>query len=60
MTLDGGVWKLWREAPGFWQRYAGQICDDGNRITGAWEVSADGQTWMHDFSLTYIKTSPAT
>jgi hypothetical protein len=60
MTLDGGIWKLWREAPGFWQRYAGQISDDGNKITGAWEGSADGQTWKHDFGLTYIKTNPAT
>jgi hypothetical protein len=23
MSLDGGVWKIWREAPGFWQRYTG-------------------------------------
>jgi hypothetical protein len=60
MTLDGGVWKLYREAPGFCQRYAGQISDDGNKITGAWEGSADGQTWKHDFSLTYTRTSPAT
>jgi hypothetical protein len=60
MTLDDGIWKLWREGPGFWQRYAGQISDDGNKITGAWEVSVDGQTWKHDFSLTHIKTSLAT
>jgi hypothetical protein len=55
MTLDGGVWKLWREAPGFWQRYTGVISSDGNTITGAWETSADGRDWKHDFGLTYIK-----
>lgn len=33
--------------------------DDGNKITGAWEGSADGQTWKHDFGLTYSRTSPA-
>lgn len=55
MSLDGGVWKLWREAPGFWQRYTGVISDDGNRITGAWEGSPDGRQWKHDFGLTYIK-----
>ena len=59
MTLQGGIWKLWREAPGFWQRYAARSPMTG-QITGAWEVSAEGQTWKHDFSLTYIKTSPAT
>ncbi len=25
MRLDGGVWKLRREAPGFWQRYTGEM-----------------------------------
>ncbi len=55
MSLDGRVWKLWREAPGFWQRYSGLISDDGTTITGAWEGSADGQEWKHDFGLTYLK-----
>jgi len=59
MSLDGGVWKLWREAPGFWQRYTGVISDDGTRITGAWEGSPDGQEWKHDFGLTYIKAGRA-
>jgi hypothetical protein len=56
VTLDGSAWKVWREAPGFWQRYAGLISGDGSTITGAWEGSADGQEWRHDFGLTYIKT----
>jgi hypothetical protein len=55
MTLDGRTWKIWREAPGFWQRYTGLISDDGNTITGAWENSADGQEWKHDFGLTHAK-----
>lgn len=42
-------------ATGFWQRYTGLISGDGNRITGAWEGSADGQEWKRDFGLTYIK-----
>jgi len=57
MTLDGGLWKLWREAPGFCQRYTGQISDDGDTITGAWEFSPDGQAWRHDFGLTYLRRS---
>jgi len=55
MSLEGGAWKLWREAPGFWQRYTGAISDDGTTIKGAWEASEDGQEWKHDFVLTYIK-----
>jgi hypothetical protein len=55
VSLDGGVWKLWREAPGFWQRYTGEISEDDTTIKGAWEGSADGRKWKHDFGLTYIK-----
>ncbi|HEY6276813.1 MAG TPA: hypothetical protein VIX86_10825 [Streptosporangiaceae bacterium] len=55
MSLDGGTWKLWREAPGFWQRYTGVISADGTRIEGAWEASADGQEWKRDFGLNYLK-----
>jgi hypothetical protein len=56
MTLEGREWKLWREAPGFWQRYIGAISEDGTTITGAWEAYADGREWKHDFDLTYVKT----
>jgi hypothetical protein len=59
ITLDGGEWKKWRQAPGFWQRYTGMISDDGTIITGAWEGSPDGREWKHDFGLTYIKTGAA-
>ena len=55
MSLNDGVWKLWREAPGFWQRYTGVFPDDGRTINGAWEGSADGSQWKHDFDLNYIK-----
>jgi Protein of unknown function (DUF1579) len=55
MSLNEGTWNLWREAPGFHQRYTGVFSEDGNRITGAWEKSADGSGWKHDFDLSYIK-----
>jgi hypothetical protein len=54
-SLEGRVWKVWREAPEFWQRYTGTISEDGSRIEGAWEGSTDGSEWKHDFDLTYIK-----
>ena len=55
MSLDGGVWHLWRDAPGFSQRFKGVFSDDGQTITGFWESSSDGSTWEHDFDLTYTK-----
>jgi hypothetical protein len=58
MTLDDGVWKLWRDAPDFsplefGQRFTGTIRRDGRVIEGAWEISHDGKSWQHDFDLTY-------
>jgi hypothetical protein len=55
MSLNDGVWQLWREAPGFWQRYTGVFSGDSRTIKGAWEGSADGSQWKHDFELNYIK-----
>jgi hypothetical protein len=62
MTLDGGVWKLWRvEADfsplAFGQRFTGTISSDGQVIEGAWEICHDGNSWRHDFDLTYRKQS---
>jgi hypothetical protein len=57
MAMDHGIWRLWREAPGFWQRYAGRFSGDGRTIEGAWERSPDGSQWAHDFGLTYRKIS---
>ena len=55
MSLSGEVWKLWRQAPGFSQRFTGTFSDGGNSISGSWERSIDGSTWEHDFDLTYTK-----
>jgi hypothetical protein len=55
MSFDGGVWKIWRQAPGLWQRFAGTLSDDGESIRAAWEKSPDGSGWEHDFDLIYRK-----
>jgi hypothetical protein len=60
MSFADGVWTLWREAPDFSpldfaQRYTGTFSDDGKTIAGAWEIRHDGETWEHDFDLTYTK-----
>jgi hypothetical protein len=62
MTLDDGVWRLWRDAAdfsplNFLQRYTGTFSDDGRTITGAWEICHDGTSWEHDFNLTYTKVA---
>ena len=60
MSLEDGVWTLWREAPDFSsldfaQRFTGTFSDDGTTIVGRWETAHDGATWEHDFDLTYVR-----
>jgi ketosteroid isomerase-like protein len=55
MSLRDGEWRLWREHPGFSQRFAGTFSADGATIAGAWEKSSDGTTFEHDFDLTYTR-----
>ena len=57
MSLEGGVWKLWRNGPDFPQRFTAKISDDGNTIEGAWELASDGSNFEHDFALTFRKVS---
>jgi hypothetical protein len=40
---------------GFWQRHAEVISEDGSAITDAWEASAEGREWWHDFDPSHLK-----
>jgi len=58
MSLDDGVWMLWRDGEPFSQRFAGKFSEDGKTIAGRWEIAEDGRTWKTDFNLTYTKVDP--
>lgn len=55
VSFEGGVLRLWRHGPDFAPRYHGRLSADGMTIEGAWEICEDGETWRHDFVLTYHK-----
>lgn len=55
MTLHEGVWKVWRTAPGFYQRFTGLFSHSNEVIKAQWESSPDGVHWEHDFDLLYTK-----
>jgi hypothetical protein len=60
MSVEDGVWKLWRDEPDFSaldfsQHFAGTFSADGRTIDGRWEICHDGTTWEHDFDLTYTR-----
>ena len=42
MSIGDGDWKLWREGEPFAQRFSATISDDGNTITGRWELARTG------------------
>ena len=55
MSLDGGVWKMWRDSPGFSQRMTGTFSADGNTLTCHGELSRDGAPWEQDLNVTYTR-----
>lgn len=55
MTLEGGIWKMWRDTADFSQRMTGTLSDDRNTITVRGELSKDGSTWEQDLNVTYTR-----
>ncbi|RVX46203.1 hypothetical protein EDD27_9057 [Nonomuraea polychroma] len=58
MTFADGEWRIWRDAPGFNQRFIGTLSPDGDTVEARWEMSKDGVTWDVDFELTYTRIVP--
>src|SRR5262249_47285760 len=55
MALEGREWRIWRDAPGFGQRFIARFDESGDVISGAWELSRDGESWQHDYDMTYTR-----
>ena len=55
VTLRDNIWKWWRNAPGFFQRYEGTITNGGNTIITKGELSKDGVSWEKDLDLTFTR-----
>ena len=55
MSLDAGIWRLWRDGAPFSQRFTAKFSEDGRTIAGRWEIAEDGKTWKRDFDLIYTK-----
>lgn len=53
MSIGDGEWKLWRQGEPFAQRFTGTFSDDGNTITGRWELAEDGSDFETDFELVF-------
>jgi hypothetical protein len=53
VSFVDGVWKMWRYAPGFSQRFTGMFEDGGDTIAGLWKLSRDETTWDDDLQITF-------
>jgi hypothetical protein len=56
MSVDAATWRLWRDVPGFSQRYVGVVADGGNTIVGRWQLREDAVTWNDDLQITYRRS----
>jgi hypothetical protein len=57
VAMEGSSWRMWRDAPGFSQRFTGTFEDGGDTIAGQWELSRDDETWDDDLRITYRRSS---
>lgn len=55
LSISDGVLRIWRDEPGFFQRFTGIFSSDGDAINGLWEMSEDGFQWRTDFRLDYTR-----
>ena len=56
MSIGNGEWKLWRNGAPFSQRFTATFSNDGNTITGFWEIAEDNIHFEPDFELVLKRT----
>jgi hypothetical protein len=53
VNVDSEAWRLWRNAPGFSQRFTGSFADGGDTIAGRWQLCEDDVNWNDDLQIVY-------
>jgi hypothetical protein len=57
-NVDDETWRVWRESPGFSQRFTGTFADGGDTIAGLWQLREDDVHWNDDLRITYRRRRP--
>jgi hypothetical protein len=52
-SADDKALRLWRDAPGFSQRFTGTFADGDDTIVGTWQLRTDDVHWEDDLQITY-------
>ena len=50
-SLENGVWRIWRDHPGFEQRFSATIGPD--RFEGVFELAENPGDWQEDMRVSY-------
>ncbi len=53
VSIDEEAWRIWRDAPGFSQRFTGTFADGGHTIAGRWQLCRDDIHWDDVMQITY-------
>ena len=56
-NAEPGVFRFWRDWPGFSQRFTYTLSPDGNTLAGIVELNQDGATWVEDLRSAYHRVS---
>jgi hypothetical protein len=51
ISLDGGVLRIWRDQPGFGQRFAATLGPDA--FEGRWQLARTPGQWQDDLKVIY-------
>jgi hypothetical protein len=51
VSLEDGVWRMWRDLPGFDQRFSATIAPDV--FEGVFEIAETAGEWQEDMKVTY-------
>jgi hypothetical protein len=56
-SIDGGVWRWWRNSPDFSQRRTLTISADGQTLESSGEMSRAAEAWEPDLHMTYTRVA---
>jgi hypothetical protein len=56
-SMGDGKLKLWRDEPGFSQRFTGTFEDGGRSIDGRWQLAREPDEWADDLLIRYRRKS---
>lgn len=55
-SIDDKAWKIWRDSPGFDQRFTGTFADGGRTVAGRWQLREGGKDWADDLEVVYRRS----